>query len=147
MHLDDFRVFYMDFVLHFWWIFVFGWYDMCSCTQEMFSSVSTSMFTLFGTVSSWSLMKFVPLFEETLAISEPVWTDLNVQEDNVIQQRYFFVCLILLPFTLEKLLVFTCILWICAQYATQMWKDLEGLHPFAPLLFRHNAAFFPGKIK
>ena len=34
--------------------------------QEMFSSVSTSMFTLFGTVSSWSLMKFVPLFEESL---------------------------------------------------------------------------------
>lgn len=33
--------------------------------KEMFSSVSTSMFTLFGTVSSWSLMKFVPLFEET----------------------------------------------------------------------------------
>jgi len=32
--------------------------------KEMFSSVSTSMFTLFGTVSSWSLMKFVPLFEE-----------------------------------------------------------------------------------
>ena len=36
--------------------------------QEMFSSVSTSMFTLFGTVSSWSLMKFVPLFEESLGI-------------------------------------------------------------------------------
>lgn len=34
----------------------------------MFSSVSTSMFTLFGTVSSWSLMKFVPLFEESLGI-------------------------------------------------------------------------------
>ncbi|CAJ1333776.1 unnamed protein product [Effrenium voratum] len=32
--------------------------------KEMFSSVSTSMFTLFGTVSSWSLTKFVPLFEE-----------------------------------------------------------------------------------
>ena len=37
-----------------------------SCAQEMFSSVSTSMFTLFGTVSSWSLTKFVPLFEELL---------------------------------------------------------------------------------
>lgn len=31
--------------------------------KEMFSSVSTSMFTLFGTVSSWSLMKFVPLLK------------------------------------------------------------------------------------
>lgn len=93
MHLDDFRVFYMHFVLHFWWIFVFGWYDMCSCTQEMFSSVSTSMFTLFGTVSSWSLMKFVPLFEETLAISEPVWTDLNVQEWQCNSTKIFFCVL------------------------------------------------------
>jgi len=30
----------------------------------MFSSVPESMFTLFGTISSWSLMKFVPLFDE-----------------------------------------------------------------------------------
>merc|ERR1719324_1668909 len=32
--------------------------------KEMFSTVSNSMFTLFGTVSSWSLLKFVPLFDE-----------------------------------------------------------------------------------
>ncbi|CAE8662525.1 unnamed protein product, partial [Polarella glacialis] len=30
--------------------------------QEMFSTVEASMFTLFGTVSGWSLMKFVPIF-------------------------------------------------------------------------------------
>lgn len=32
--------------------------------QDMFTTVEESMFTLFGTMSSWSLMKFVPLFEE-----------------------------------------------------------------------------------
>lgn len=32
--------------------------------RSMFTSVQDSMFTLFGTMSSWSLMKFVPLFEE-----------------------------------------------------------------------------------
>jgi len=32
--------------------------------QAMFVSVDDSMFTLFGTMSSWSLLKFVPLFEE-----------------------------------------------------------------------------------
>merc|ERR1711972_79364 len=30
----------------------------------MFTTVEDSMFTLFGTMSSWSLLKFVPLFEE-----------------------------------------------------------------------------------
>jgi len=32
--------------------------------QAMFSTVDESMFTLFGTVSSWSLLKFEPLFRE-----------------------------------------------------------------------------------
>eukprot|EP00927_Polykrikos_kofoidii_P031842 TRINITY_DN27285_c0_g1_i2.p1 TRINITY_DN27285_c0_g1~~TRINITY_DN27285_c0_g1_i2.p1 ORF type:complete len:589 (-),score=114.37 TRINITY_DN27285_c0_g1_i2:124-1890(-) len=32
--------------------------------RSMFGSVEQSMFSLFGTVSSWSLLKFVPLFEE-----------------------------------------------------------------------------------
>jgi len=32
--------------------------------KKMFGTVADSMFTLFGTVSSWSLLKFVPLFEE-----------------------------------------------------------------------------------
>eukprot|EP00933_Yihiella_yeosuensis_P042782 TRINITY_DN37453_c0_g1_i1.p1 TRINITY_DN37453_c0_g1~~TRINITY_DN37453_c0_g1_i1.p1 ORF type:complete len:631 (+),score=111.32 TRINITY_DN37453_c0_g1_i1:154-2046(+) len=32
--------------------------------QSMFKSVDASMFTLFGTVSSWSLMRFVPLFKD-----------------------------------------------------------------------------------
>jgi len=32
--------------------------------QAMFNTVDESMFTLFGTMSSWSLLKFVPLFEE-----------------------------------------------------------------------------------
>eukprot|EP00438_Fugacium_kawagutii_P001464 Skav211881 [mRNA] locus=scaffold1431:435817:451430:+ [translate_table: standard] len=41
--------------------------------DEMFSSVSTSMFTLFGTVSSWSLMKFVPLFEERMPMLRPLF--------------------------------------------------------------------------
>lgn len=31
---------------------------------DMFSTVEDSMFTLFGTMSSWSLLKFVPLFGE-----------------------------------------------------------------------------------
>merc|ERR1711879_241624 len=31
---------------------------------DMFASVGDSMFTLFGTMSSWSLLKFVPLFSE-----------------------------------------------------------------------------------
>merc|ERR1712113_810504 len=30
----------------------------------MFLTVEESMFTLFGTMSSWSLLKFVPLFKE-----------------------------------------------------------------------------------
>mmetsp|Transcript_9215 Transcript_9215/g.21576 ORF Transcript_9215/g.21576 Transcript_9215/m.21576 type:complete len:586 (-) Transcript_9215:236-1993(-) len=32
--------------------------------QAMFASVDESMFTLFGTMSSWSLLKFAPLFKE-----------------------------------------------------------------------------------
>lgn len=36
--------------------------------REMFSTVDESMFTLFGMMSSWSLMKFVPLFEELPAL-------------------------------------------------------------------------------
>eukprot|EP00928_Gymnodinium_smaydae_P058548 TRINITY_DN4173_c2_g3_i1.p1 TRINITY_DN4173_c2_g3~~TRINITY_DN4173_c2_g3_i1.p1 ORF type:complete len:642 (+),score=143.56 TRINITY_DN4173_c2_g3_i1:78-1928(+) len=36
--------------------------------KDMFSSVDKSMFTLFGTVSSWSLLKFVPLFSEMPAL-------------------------------------------------------------------------------
>merc|ERR1719401_1475064 len=30
----------------------------------MFATVQDSMFTLFGTMSSWSLLKFVPLFDK-----------------------------------------------------------------------------------
>lgn len=40
--------------------------------RTMFSSVGESMFTLFGMMSSWSLMKFVPLFEE-LPLLRPVF--------------------------------------------------------------------------
>lgn len=40
--------------------------------QDMFGSVSESMFSLFGTVSSWSLNKFVPLFDE-LPILRPLF--------------------------------------------------------------------------
>merc|ERR1719181_1964941 len=32
--------------------------------REMFRSVSSSLFALFGTMSSWSLTKLVPLFKE-----------------------------------------------------------------------------------
>lgn len=38
--------------------------DSTQSIQVMFSDVQTSMFTLFGTVSSWSLLKFSPLFED-----------------------------------------------------------------------------------
>lgn len=40
--------------------------------QAMFLSVQDSMFTLFGTMSSWSLTKFVPLFEES-PILKPIF--------------------------------------------------------------------------
>jgi len=40
--------------------------------QSMFLSVPDSMFTLFGTISSWSLLKFVPLFEES-PIFKPIF--------------------------------------------------------------------------
>merc|ERR1719287_17002 len=31
--------------------------------RDMFATVPQSMFSLFGTMTSWSLLKFVPLFE------------------------------------------------------------------------------------
>merc|ERR1719311_987009 len=40
--------------------------------KKMFQTVPDSMFTLFGTMTSWSLLKFVPLFNE-LPVLRPLF--------------------------------------------------------------------------